>query len=104
MTSPMQGTSAAAQARPAGAADAEAARLDAQLEVAAKKAALRSLEAQAGPGSSDAPAAPTTAQGTITIEKDGNTIVLQNPSAEQLAQVTGASVRHVRQKAGCSCR
>lgn len=97
MSSLMQGTSGAAQARAASAADAEAARLDAQLEAAAKKAALRSLEAQAGTGSSDAPAAPAapaapgTASGTITIEKDGNTIVLQNPTAEQLAQVTGTS-------------
>ncbi len=94
MRSPIQGTNAGAQARAASAADAEAARLDAQLEVAAKKAALRSLEAQAGTGSSDAPALPAVpgnARGTITIERDGNTIVLENPTAEQLAQVTGVS-------------
>ncbi len=69
--------------------DAENAQLDAQLEVAAKKAALRGFEAQAngGPAVADAPMPPGAARGTIMIERDGKTIVLENPTPEQLAQV-----------------
>ena len=75
--------------RTATSADAENAQLDAQLEVAAKKAALRGLEAQAAgpPMIADAPMPPGMARGTIMIERDGKTIVLENPTPEQLAQV-----------------
>ena len=70
---------------------AENAQLDAQLELAAKKAALRSLEAQTGgppaAGIPAAPALPGERRSTVTIERDGKTTVLENPTAEQLAQV-----------------
>ncbi len=83
----LQRASSAAQAR----SDAEAARLDAQLEIAAKKAALRSLESQAGGqagagGAADFPAPSAPPSGRIVIERDGNTIILDNPTAEQLEQ------------------
>lgn len=79
--------SPAAAARAARAADAEAAQLDARLELAAKKAAVASLEAQAGGRSADAPAQPGTPSGRIVIERaDGTTIILDNPTSEQLAQ------------------
>jgi len=81
---------AQAPARPATAADAENARLDARIELAAKKAALQSLEAQTGgPPSEAAPVAPPPPgmrQSKIIIEQDGKTTVLENPTAEQLAQ------------------
>lgn len=83
-----QAGQAPAAARAASAADAEAARLDAQLEVAAKKAALRSLEAQAGQPAAEAPLAPPST-GRIVIERDGKTIILDNPTAEQIAAVGG---------------
>ena len=75
---------------------AENAELDARLEIAAKKEALRSMEAQAGgpasatdvPAIAGAPMPPVPSRSrTITIEKDGKTIVLENPSPEQLRQV-----------------
>lgn len=90
--------------RAASTAEAENARLDAQLELAAKKAALRGFEAQAAAagGAADAPVivgAPMPPMppmpsrgGTIMIEKDGKTIVLENPTAEQLQQVGVARV------------
>lgn len=74
-------------ARAASAADVENAALDARLDLAAKKAALKALEGQAG---ADAPVAPTAATGRIVIEKDGKTVVLENPTAEQLKAVTAA--------------
>jgi hypothetical protein len=87
-----QGPGAAAQT--AGTA-AENARLDAQLELAAKKAALRSLEAQSAAqgveGEAAAPPAPPAPPGgrrnTVIIEQDGKTTVLENPTTEQLSQV-----------------
>ncbi|MES3034437.1 MAG: hypothetical protein V4813_10635 [Gemmatimonadota bacterium] len=87
-----EATPAPAARRAATSADAENAQLDAQLEVAAKKAALRNLEAQAngGPVIADAPMPPMppgAARGTIMIERDGKTIVLENPTPEQLRQV-----------------
>lgn len=70
---------------------AENARIDAQLELAAKKAALRGLQAEAeGGGPATAPAAPPPpgmSRTTIVMEKDGKTTVLENPTAEQLRQV-----------------
>lgn len=75
-----QGPEAAART----AANAADAALDARLEAAAKKAALRELEAQAaGAGPEGAPAPPQ----IITINRDGNIITLENPTADQLAQV-----------------
>jgi len=83
-----QGPGRAAQS--AGTA-AENAQLDARLELAAKKAALRSLEAQTGGppavGIPAAPAVPGELRGTVTIEQDGKTTVLENPTAEQLRWV-----------------
>lgn len=65
------------------------ARVDAQLELAAKKAALAGMQRAAQEGSADAqaPAAPAAATGRIVIEKDGKTITLENPTAEQLRAV-----------------
>jgi hypothetical protein len=80
----------AANAARSAAADAEGARLDAQLEIAAKKAALASLEAQVGGVGLDAPAIPGMSSGRIVIERDGKTIILDNPTAEQIAAVGGA--------------
>ena len=90
--SPAQGRDAppAARARrTATSADAENAQLDAQLEVAAKKAALRGFEAQAAgaPMIADAPMPPGMPGGRVVIERDGKTVILENPTAEQLAQV-----------------
>lgn len=82
-----QGPGRAAQS--AGTA-AENAQLDAQLELAAKQAALRSLQAQAGgppvegvPGASRRPSGP---RNTVIIEQDGKKTVLENPTPQQLAQ------------------
>lgn len=88
MTMIQQAGQAPAAARAASAADAEAARLDAQLEVAAKKAALRSLEAQAGTPADLAPV-PLPSTGRIVIERDGKTLILDNPTAEQIAAISG---------------
>lgn len=73
---------------------AENAQLDAQLELAAKKAALRSLEAQPGVPSADGEPAPPPAplepggrRSTVTIEQNGKTTVFENPTAQQLSQV-----------------
>jgi hypothetical protein len=80
-----------APARAAASLDAENARLDAQLELAAKKAALAGMQRASSGG--DAPAPPAIAGvsgGTVTIEKDGKTITLENPTAEQLAAVTSS--------------
>ena len=90
----LAGADAQAPARSSSAAGtgAEMARIDAQLELAAKKAALAGMEraAQAGSPELVAPAAPATG-GTVTIEKDGKTITLENPTAEQLAAVTAGT-------------
>lgn len=91
---PVQGReapAAAAAPRAGTSADAANAQLDAQLELAAKKAALRSLEAQAAgaPVIADAPLPPGMPSGRIVIERDGKTIILENPTAEQLAAVGG---------------
>lgn len=87
-------SSAARSAEAARAASAEAAQLDARLEVAAKKAALASLESQAGGMGgdvvADAPPLPGGSSGRIVIERDGKTIILDNPTAEQIAAVSGA--------------
>lgn len=86
----MQGSGGAAQGA-AAAQQAQAAQLDAQLELEAKKAALRGLEeANAGGGpatSPEAPAAPGGTRTTITVEKDGKVVVLENPTDAQLAQL-----------------
>ncbi len=82
-----QGTSAGGPARASRAADAENAALDARLDLAAKKAALKALEGQVGTSELPAPPAPPGATGRIVIEKDGKTIVLENPTAEQLRAV-----------------
>ena len=91
----MQGSASQAPARagtPGASADAELARVDVQLELAAKKAALVGMQraAQGGGADAQAPAAPATG-GTVTIEKDGKTITLENPSPEQLAAVTAGT-------------
>ena len=79
-----------APARAATSLDAENARLDAQLELAAKKAALAGMQrAGSGAEAQAPPAIPVVAtSGTVTIEKDGKKITLDNPTAEQLAAVT----------------
>lgn len=71
---------------PAASADAEMARVDAQLELAAKKAAIVSMQRSSQGGGADAQAPAT--GGTVTIEKDGKTITLENPTAEQIAAAT----------------
>ncbi len=79
---------APAPARASNAAAAEAAQLDARLELAAKKAALRSLEAQAEPPAAEAPFAQVRSpSGRIVIERDGKTVILDNPTAEQLSSL-----------------
>ena len=93
----VQGPGAAA--RSAGTA-AENAQLDARLELAAKKAALRGLEAQANapvqpgdlarivtPVAPAVPLLPGERRTTIMVEKDGKTTILENPTAEQLRAV-----------------
>ena len=95
-----QATSAQAPAS-AAATNAEMARIDARLELAAKKAALAGMEqAAAGQGAEAQPAiagadvAPARSSGVhIVYEKDGKTIVLDNPTTEQLQQVGIASQR-----------
>ncbi|MCC7054023.1 MAG: hypothetical protein IT355_12235 [Gemmatimonadaceae bacterium] len=82
-----QAGSAPAQA--AAPTAAEMARIDAQLELAAKKAALAGMERAAQGGDATAPAAPPPpGEGVtvITVDQDGRTTTLTNPSAEQLAQ------------------
>ena len=75
-------------ARAPRAVGAEAAQIDARLELAAKKAALADLEAQArNSGLAEQPAVASTPTRTITIEKDGNVITLINPTREQLEEV-----------------
>ncbi len=85
----MQGSAQApASARAASQAAAEAAQLDARLELAAKKAALRAMEAQAGPPAAEAPVlAEIAPSGRIVIERDGKTVILDNPTAEQLSSL-----------------
>jgi hypothetical protein len=74
---------------PARPATAEEAQLDARLELAAKKAALRSLEAQAGgPPAAEAPAPPA---GRVVITSGDKSIVIENPTPEQLAQLGAAT-------------
>ena len=95
MRETLQGTGGQAPARtgtPTAGADAELARVDAQIELAAKKTALAGLQraAQAGGADADAPAAPATG-GRVTIEKDGKTITLESPTPEQLAAVTAGT-------------
>ncbi len=82
-----QGTSAGGPARAPSAADVENAALDARLDVAAKKAALKALEGQAGTPDLPAPPAPPAAMGRVVIEKDGKTVILDNPTSEQLRAV-----------------
>jgi len=86
----MQGTGAAAQGASA-AQQAQTAGLDAQLELEAKKAALRGLQeanAEGGPATApEAPAAQREARTTITVEKDGKVIQMENPTDAQLAQL-----------------
>jgi hypothetical protein len=77
---------AAQQAR----ADAENARLDAQIELAAKKRALQELQQQVAQGEAQAPAQgdATPAAGTITYTgKDGQPITITSPTAEQLEKL-----------------
>jgi hypothetical protein len=73
-------------------ADAENARLDAELELAAKKAAVAAMRKQAG---EPAPAegmenALASMPATVTYEKDGKTVTLVNPSPAQMEAVTQA--------------
>ena len=95
-----QATSGQAPAT-AAATNAELARIDARLELAAKKAALAGMEraaaeqgADASPVVAGADVAPTRSSGVhIVYEKDGKTIVLDNPTTEQLRQVGIADQR-----------
>lgn len=73
-----------APARAASSVDAELQRLDAQLELAAKKAALAGMQRQAAAGGGDAPAP---ASGRVTYEKDGVPVTLENPTIEQLEAI-----------------
>lgn len=86
----------------AAATNAEMARLDAQLELAAKKAALAGMERAAAGQSPDAPpaiagadVAPGAPAGgrIVYTTPDGKTIILDNPTKEQLQQVGIASQR-----------
>jgi hypothetical protein len=71
---------------PARPATTEEAQLDARMELAAKKAALRSLEAQAGgPPASEAPAAAPA--GRVVIVTGDKSVTIDNPTPEQLAQL-----------------
>lgn len=100
MSTLFQATSGQAPAS-AAATNAELARIDAQIELAAKKAALAGMErAAAGQGAEAPPAiagadvAPARSSGVhVVYEKDGKTIVLDNPTTEQLQQVGIASQR-----------
>ncbi len=88
MPETMQQPAATAPAAPAAAADVENAQLDARLDLAAKKVALQSLEAQAGgPRAPEAPPPPGVVRSRVVYEADGKTIVLDNPTPEQLARV-----------------
>ena len=73
-------------AAPRAPVTAEEAQLDQRIELAAKKAALRSLEAQEG-GPATGISVPPGMEARVVIEKDGKTIVLENPTAEQLRQI-----------------
>ena len=73
---------APAAARAASQTAAEDAQLDARLE----KAAVRAMEAQTGPPAAEAPSA-STPSGRIVIERDGKTVILDNPTAEQLSSL-----------------
>lgn len=86
----------------AAATNAELARVDAQLELAAKKAALAGMERAAAGQSPDAPpaiagadVAPGAPAGgrIVYTTQDGKTISLDNPTKEQLQQVGIASQR-----------
>jgi hypothetical protein len=82
------GSSAGGQATTPATAEGQV--LDAQLELAAKKAALRELEAQAAGGPASVPTAPLppgASRTTVVMEKDGKTTILENPTAEQLRQL-----------------
>jgi hypothetical protein len=85
-------TQAPARTSSAAGANAELARIDVQLELAAKKAALAGMQraAQAGSPAVAVPAPPVTG-GTVRIEKEGKIITLENPTAEQLAAVTSGT-------------
>jgi len=71
---------------PRAPATAEEAQLDQRIELAAKKAALRSLEMQEGGPATAAPPPPGMGARVI-IEQDGKTVVLENPTPQQLLQV-----------------
>jgi hypothetical protein len=64
---------------------AELARVDAQLELAAKKAALAGLERAAVQGGTAASADAPPPMSKIVIERDGKIITLENPTADQVA-------------------
>jgi hypothetical protein len=83
------GQQPAARAARTSSADAENARLDAQIELAAKKRALQELQQQVAQGDAQAPAdAAAPAAGTITYTgKDGQPITITSPTAEQLSQL-----------------
>jgi hypothetical protein len=83
-----QSQSAQAPSSTGSAADAaELARVDQQLELAAKKTALNAMQRGGADAGSDAPAAPVAQNGgtnRIVITRGDNTTVLENPTAEQL--------------------
>lgn len=112
MRSTMQSTGGQAPAS-AAATNAELARVDAQLELAAKKAALAGMQkaAAAGQGADGGPAAViagdetnfpavgSPAGGRITFESGGKTITIDNPTAEQL-QLVGVAASGSRNLEG----
>jgi len=87
-----------APARGASPEAGENASIDARLDLAAKKVALREMEAQVG-GPAEAPTPPAPPQiaggspGIVTIARDGKIITLSNPTAEQLAAATRGETR-----------
>jgi hypothetical protein len=88
---PAMAQTAGAQAGQAR-ADAANAQLDAELELAAKKAALAAMRKQAGePAPAEAPESPLASMPAIvTYEVDGKTVTLTNPSQEQMEAITAA--------------
>jgi hypothetical protein len=78
-----------ARASRPGSADAENARLDAQIELAAKKRALQELQQQVAQGEAQAPAeGASPAAGTITYTgQDGQPITITSPTPQQLREL-----------------
>lgn len=93
VTTQQAGGSSGGPARAEAPSAAEMARIDAQLELAAKKAALAGMERAAAQGgdvapATAAPAAPLPPGERVIVIQDGDKVTtLTNPTPEQLAQV-----------------